>query len=175
MPIGHLLSGSALTSPGEVEVPEGHYAAESMAATVVPNRNQIMLSIALGVAHSSGAEVVATAVHAGDHEIYWDCRPDFIQAMDNIARQAIEAGYGHANIVAPYVNQTKAQIASWGAQLGVPFEDTWSCYKGGDYHCGRCGTCIERIEAFHIAGVKDPTVYQDMTMYLELRGKGKVR
>jgi 7-cyano-7-deazaguanine synthase len=73
------------------------------------------------------------------------------------------------------VNQTKAQIASWGAQLGVPFEDTWSCYKGGDYHCGRCGTCIERIEAFHIAGVKDPTVYQDMTMYLELRGKGKVR
>ena len=153
------LSGSSLTSD-DIAVPDGHYAEETMRITVVPNRNLIMLSVAAGIAVSEGADVLATGVHAGDHFIYPDCRPEFIDA----ARAAIQLGTeGHCaegfTLEAPFVNKTKADIAAYGHELNVMFETTWSCYKGGDIHCGTCGTCYERHEAFIDAGVTDPTVY----------------
>jgi 7-cyano-7-deazaguanine synthase len=153
------LGGSALTDDA-VDVPHGHYAEASMAATVVPNRNAIMLSIATGIAVARGAVFVAAAMHAGDHPIYPDCRPEFITAFDDAMALGTE---GHAregfHVVAPFVHFTKADIVGIGEELGVPFAETWSCYEGGELHCGRCGTCVERIEAFDIAGVNDPTVY----------------
>lgn len=155
--VGKLLSGSALTD-SSIEVPDGHYEAPSMRITVVPNRNAIMLSVAYGVAVAQGASVVATAVHSGDHHIYPDCRPEFIAAFDAMQRLAV-AGFGDIQISTPFVETTKAEIVALGASLGVPFGDTWSCYKGGAEHCGKCGTCVERREAFQIAGVIDPTSY----------------
>jgi 7-cyano-7-deazaguanine synthase len=152
----HHLTGSALTD--DIDVPDGHYAEQTMRATVVPNRNAIMLSVAVGVAVSRGLEQVATAVHAGDHFIYPDCRPEFIAAMDRAARTGTES-FGDIRIVAPFVNVTKADIATIGASVGAPFPLSWSCYKGGEIHCGACGTCYERREAFTVAGVPDPTVY----------------
>jgi 7-cyano-7-deazaguanine synthase len=159
--VGRLLSGSALTD--DVDVPHGHYAEESMAVTVVPNRNAIMLSIAYGVAVAKGAQVVAAAVHAGDHYVYPDCRPGFIEAFDAMQKKAVE-GFGDPSLrlYTPFVHKTKAQIAEVGASLGVPYEDTWSCYEGGKVHCGLCGTCHERKEAFELAGIPDPTVYRDL-------------
>jgi 7-cyano-7-deazaguanine synthase len=154
---GRLLAGSALTDP-EVPVPDGHYAEESMRATVVPNRNAIMLSIAYGVAVAERAEVVAVGVHAGDHYIYPDCRPSFLDAFAAMQAQATE-GFGTPQLQAPFAQLTKAQIVTIGQQLGVPFASTWSCYKGGPTHCGTCGTCYERAEAFMVAGVPDPTRY----------------
>lgn len=158
--IGKLLSGSALTD-SSVDVPDGHYTDESMKATVVPNRNAILLSVATGLAVASGATTVATAVHAGDHPIYPDCRPAFVDAFDHMARIA-NAGFADPNfqVVAPYMSLSKAEIVGRGAALGVPFELTWSCYRGDDEHCGRCGTCVERQEAFELAEVPDPTVYE---------------
>jgi 7-cyano-7-deazaguanine synthase len=154
-----LLHGSALTT-GDVDVPEGHYEAESMKATVVPNRNMIMLSIAVGVAIAERADFVATGVHAGDHYIYPDCRPAFINSINQTAQIATE-GFKRPgfSIDAPFVTIGKHDIVKLGATLNVPYEDTWSCYKGGYYHCGVCGTCVERKEAFSLAGVKDPTEY----------------
>lgn len=158
--VGRLLSGSALTD--DIEVPHGHYAEETMAVTVVPNRNAIMLSVAYGAAVADGAEMVAAAVHAGDHFVYPDCRPAFVEAFDAMERLATE-GFGHPELRlhAPFVDKTKADIAKIGAELGVPYGDTWSCYEGGEVHCGLCGTCTERKEAFELAGVADPTVYRD--------------
>jgi 7-cyano-7-deazaguanine synthase len=146
---------SALTTPG-LGVPHGHYTAETMAATVVPNRNATMLSAAAGIAASRGLATVVTAVHAGDHAIYPDCRPEFITALST----ATELGCG-VTITAPFVHTTKTDIAREGAALNTPYDLTWSCYEGGDTHCGRCGTCVERAEAFHDAGVTDPTTYTD--------------
>jgi 7-cyano-7-deazaguanine synthase len=156
--LGRLLKGSALTD--DVPVPHGHYAAPSMAVTVVPNRNAIMLSIAYGVAVAEHATIVATAVHAGDHPIYPDCRPAFIAAFDAMQRVAVE-DYGdpELRLLAPFVNSGKHDIVRVGHDLGVPFAQTWSCYEGGERHCGRCGTCVERRESFELAGVADPTVY----------------
>lgn len=153
-----LLKGSALTD--DVSVPHGHYAAESMRLTVVPNRNAIMLSIAWGLACSSGADVLACGVHAGDHFIYPDCRPEFIEQLG----QAMLTGtVGHRaeglQLIAPFVDKTKTDIAAIGGALGVPFEHTWTCYEGGEIHCGKCGSCTERREAFRDSGVPDPTVY----------------
>lgn len=155
--VGALLGGSALTDDA-VPVPDGHYAEDSMKATVVPNRNAIMLSIAAGVAVARGARRVATAVHAGDHFIYPDCRPAFIDALDLAIRTGTE-GFGGVGIVAPFIQFGKHDICALGAELDVPLDITWSCYKGADAHCGTCGTCVERIEAFTLAGVGDPTVY----------------
>ena len=157
--VGPLLSGSALTD--YTDVPYGHYAAENMTVTVVPNRNAIMLSIAYGVAVARKASLVACAVHAGDHYVYPDCRPEFIEAFDRMQRRAVE-GFGDPNLrlYAPFVHKTKAEIVD-GAALGVPYEDTWSCYEGSELHCGLCGTCNERKEAFQIAGVSDPTEYRE--------------
>lgn len=157
--VGRLLTGSALTDPS-IPVPHGHYQAESMRSTVVPNRNAIFLSVAVGVAAARGAQFVATAVHAGDHAIYPDCRPEFITAADQAALTGT-AGYGDVHIIAPFVRSTKTEIAALGKKLDVPFGLTWSCYEGGDAHCGRCGTCTERIEAFAAAWIPDPTVYAD--------------
>ncbi|NBJ13895.1 7-cyano-7-deazaguanine synthase QueC [Microvirga arsenatis] len=157
-PVGRLLTGSALTS-GEA-VPEGHYAEDTMRVTVVPNRNAIMLTIAFGVAAAGQAEAVAAAVHGGDHFIYPDCRPDFVNAFEAMQRHALE-GLARIALYTPFVRQGKADIVGEGARLGVPFAETWSCYQGGERHCGRCGTCVERREAFHLAAVNDPTLYED--------------
>jgi 7-cyano-7-deazaguanine synthase len=144
------------------EVPEGHYAEDTMRQTVVPNRNMVMLAIAGSVAVAKAADVLATGVHAGDHFIYPDCRPGFIDAMGRALVLGNEGfGSDEFRLEAPFVNMSKAAIVSLGAELVVPFEKTWSCYFGGDIHCGKCGTCVERIEAFMLAGVYDPTTYED--------------
>lgn len=150
------LKGSALTDPS-VEVPEGHYAAETMKATIVPNRNMMMLSIAAAVAIGMSADGVAMGVHAGDHPIYPDCRPEFFTA----ASVAVALGTGQQlDVCTPFIKLTKADIAKLGDDLGVPWHETWSCYVGEAQHCGRCGTCVERAEAFELAGVPDPTPYE---------------
>ncbi|ODA93087.1 7-cyano-7-deazaguanine synthase QueC [Mesorhizobium sp. SEMIA 3007] len=161
--VGRNLSGSALTD--NVDVPDGHYAEDSMRITVVPNRNAIMLAIAFGVAAAQKADAVATAVHGGDHFIYPDCRPAFIDAFQTMQNHAL-AGYADIRLYAPYVNMSKADIVSEGARYATPFEATWSCYKGGARHCGRCGTCVERREAFDLAGIADPTDYEDADFWL---------
>jgi 7-cyano-7-deazaguanine synthase len=150
-----LLAGSSLTSP-EIAVAEGHYTAESMKSTVVPNRNMILLAVAAGHALSIGAGQVAYAAHAGDHAIYPDCRREFADAL---ARAMALADWKKLELARPFVDWTKAGIVRRGAELGAPFALTWSCYKGGERHCGRCGTCVERREAFELAGVEDPTSY----------------
>jgi len=162
--IGRQLTGSALTD--DVDVPDGHYAEDTMKITVVPNRNAIMLTIAYGIAASRGAEAVATAVHGGDHFIYPDCRPDFTQSFEAMQRHALE-GVADIRLYTPYVHASKAEIAAEGLTLGVDYRGTWSCYKGGERHCGRCGTCVERREAFHLAGGTDPTDYADQAFWKE--------
>jgi len=158
--LGRLFKGSALTD--DIPVPHGHYAAPSMAVTVVPNRNAIMLAAAYGVAVAENATMVATGVHAGDHPIYPDCRPAFIGAFDTMQKLAVE-GCGHPDLHlhAPYAGFTKHDIVALGASLNVPFDQTWSCYEGLEFHCGKCGTCVERREAFQLANVPDPTRYRD--------------
>ncbi len=143
---------SALTSD-DIPVPEGHYAAESMKATVVPMRNAIFLSVAVGHAWSIGAEQVATAIHAGDHAIYPDCRPEFLDAFNTMVKTASD-GFVTPQVVAPFVHISKTEIAKIGHTLGVPWELTWSCYKGDCKHCGVCGTCVERREALADDGVR---------------------
>ncbi len=157
--LASVLTGSALTDM-TIDVPDGHYRDESMRATVVPNRNAIFLSVATGLAVAIGADTVAIAVHAGDHPIYPDCRPAFITAFEQQARLANE-GFSHPDlrIEAPFLASTKVDIVRLGAELGVDLAATWSCYRGGDRHCGTCGTCVERREAFRDAGVIDPTSY----------------
>jgi 7-cyano-7-deazaguanine synthase len=203
----HLISNSALTSDNRfeaakaagmmvpdsyVEVPDGHYAEDTMKATVVPNRNMIMLSIAAGVAVNREANTVATGVHAGDHFIYPDCRPEFIFAAgqtmiwgnegfhnfdiefngnDPKNAELVAAGYTSAAlpIYAPFLYWTKASIAHRAIELGVPLHMTWSCYKGRENHCGRCGTCVERLEAIDSAIRQDigndTWTTDDLTVY----------
>lgn len=156
--IGAALTGSALTD--DIDVPDGHYAEETMKITVVPNRNAIMLTIAYGIAAANGDEAVATAVHGGDHFIYPDCRPAFTESFDTMQRAALD-GYADVRLSTPFVHRSKADIVTEGAKVNTPFADTWSCYKGGEHHCGRCGTCVERREAFDLAGIEDPTTYED--------------
>jgi 7-cyano-7-deazaguanine synthase len=153
--IRHLLSGSALTDSG-VEVPHGHYEDESMKATVVPNRNMIMLSVAAGAAIARGFDAVAYGAHAGDHTIYPDCRPEFAEAVE---KALALCHFTRIELVRPFVKETKGGICRIGDELGVDFSRTWSCYEGGEFHCGKCGTCVERKEAFEEAGVQDPTEY----------------
>lgn len=160
--VAKLLPGSALTD--DVEVPEGHYAADNMATTVVPNRNAIMLSIAFGVASAANCDAVGTAVHGGDHFIYPDCRPGFVTAFQAMQDEALE-GMPCPSLFTPYLKADKTEIARDAGRFGTPIADTWSCYKGGTVHCGRCGTCVERIEALHLAGVTDPTTYTDPTYW----------
>lgn len=141
---------------GADAIPEGHYAAENMKSTVVPFRNGIMLAVAAGVAESRNLTKLLIANHGGDHTIYPDCRPEFISAMDS----ATNAGtYVGVRVVAPYTNITKGDIARIGKKLGIDYAETWSCYKGGEKHCGKCGTCVERKEALAYAGIEDTTEY----------------
>lgn len=178
------LSSSESSLISNNDVPEGHYAEENMKSTVVPNRNMIMISIAGGIAVAKDCDYVALGVHAGDHFIYPDCRPSFIYSVSD-ALITGNKGFGFGRtvspgpILAPYINTSKADIALRALELGVPLEQTWSCYKGGDVHCGRCGTCVERLEAIHEAqavfGEKHPykvtpvdmTAYEDVNYWKE--------
>jgi len=153
---------SALLNPDHA-IPEGHYEEETMKATVVPFRNGIMLSVAAGLAESLGLAYIVLGNHAGDHAVYPDCRADFIAQMNG----AILMGTGGmVHIRAPFTQITKQEIAELGAKLGVPWVDTYSCYKGGKYHCGRCSTCVERIWALRYLG--DPTLYVDPNFAMKL-------
>ena len=146
---------SALLQSGSA-IPDGHYEEDSMKQTVVPFRNGIMLAIAAGFAESQEAEGLVIAAHSGDHAIYPDCRGDFMKAMGD----AIQLGtYAEMTLLRPFIDQRKEDIATCGEALGVDFTETWSCYKGGEHHCGTCGTCVERKEAFQVAGLPDPTIY----------------
>lgn len=162
--LGASMPGSALTDP-LVDVPEGHYTDESMAATVVPFRNGILLSVAAAVAQANKGDRVAYAAHAGDHAIYPDCRPEFADAME----AAINVGTdGGIKMTRPFIGWTKADIAVAAVENDVPIGETWSCYRGGEVQCGRCATCFERREAFHVAGLDDPTIYEDRTPIQDL-------
>ena len=143
---------------GAEAILEGNYDEENMKSTVVPFRNGIMLSIAAGVAESNGLKYVMMANHGGDHTIYPDCRPEFVSAMSEATRLGTYPGI---EVLAPYTGITKSDIARHGKALGIDYAETWSCYKGGEHHCGKCGTCRERIEALADAGIEDHTVYDE--------------
>ncbi len=158
VPLGfmHQYFKSSLLESGE-SIPDGSYDEENIKSTVVPFRNGVMLAVAAGIAESNGLTKVLIANHGGDHTIYPDCRPEFIAAMD----AAVEAGtFARVRVVAPYTNISKADIARRGRALGIDYAETWSCYKGGNVHCGTCGTCVERKEALREAGIEDNTPYQ---------------
>lgn len=141
---------------GADAVPEGHYTDDNMKSTVVPFRNGIMLSVAVGIAESNGLKYVMMANHGGDHTIYPDCRPEFVEAFNAAAAAGTYDGVG---LLAPYTGITKSEIAAKGKGMGIDYAETWSCYKGGERHCGRCGTCVERREALAEAGITDTTEY----------------
>lgn len=142
---------------GAEAIPEGHYADDNMKSTVVPFRNGIMLAIAIGIAESNNLDQVFIANHDGDHTIYPDCRPEFINAIDAAATAGT---YNNVKVIAPYTKITKSDIARIGKRLGIDYAETWSCYKGGEVHCGKCGTCVERKEALAEAGIEDKTIYE---------------
>jgi len=154
--MNQLFKSGLLKSGGEI--PEGHYEELTMRQTVVPFRNGIMMSIVAGFAESEGAKGLVIAAHSGDHAIYPDCREGFMKSMG----EAIRLGtYENVEVIRPFIAMNKAEIAKRGQELGVDFSLTWSCYKGDDIHCGKCGTCVERREAFILAGMKDPTAYKE--------------
>jgi len=156
----HAGSESSLINP-DVDVPDGHYAEESMKSTVVPNRNMIMASIAAGIAVSAKANILGLGVHSGDHFIYPDCRPEFFYYLEH-ALQLGNEGFGHPKpmeLFTPWMHRTKTDIVRQAHIWDVPLQFTWSCYKGNEVHCGTCGTCVERKEAFEQAGVEDKTIY----------------
>ncbi len=153
--IGEHFSSDLLAGGGEI--PKGHYEEETMKKTVVPFRNGIMLAVAAGFAESKGAHGLVIAAHSGDHAIYPDCREDFMRAMGDALRCGT---YAEIELLRPFIRMTKAGIAARGHELGVDFSQTWSCYAGGEIHCGECGTCVERREAFLLSGVPDPTGYR---------------
>ena len=152
--MGQYFNSSLLS--GDDAIPDGNYAEENMRSTVVPFRNGIMLSVAVGLAESRNMKFVMMANHGGDHTIYPDCRPEFVEAFDAAARAGTYIGVG---LLSPYCNLTKGQIAMRGRELGIDYSETWSCYRGGEHHCGRCGTCRERREALAEAGINDNTQY----------------
>ena len=153
--MGQYFNSSLLS--GDDAIPDGNYAEENMRSTVVPFRNGIMLSVAVGLAESRNLKFVMMANHGGDHTIYPDCRPEFVEAFDAAARAGTYIGVG---LLSPYCNLTKGQIAMRGRELGIDYSETWSCYRGGEHHCGRCGTCRERREALAEAGINDNTKYE---------------
>ena len=154
--VNQLFASDLLRSGGDI--PEGHYAAENMKRTVVPFRNGIMLAIACGLAESREADALVIAAHSGDHAIYPDCREPFMRAMADAMKHGT---YAHIELLRPFIDCDKAEIVRRGAKLGIDYAHTWSCYKGTDIHCGKCGTCVERREAFLLAGLPDPTAYED--------------
>lgn len=163
--LGVAFSNSALTcKDNSIAVPHGHYAEDSMKATVVPNRNMILLSLAVGVAINRGAAFVAYGAHAGDHAIYPDCRPEF---ADAIAHAVSLCDWKPPHVLRPFIDMTKADIVRAGVRLNVHFDETWTCYEGGEVACGKCGTCVERLEAFALADTVDPLEYQDRISWRE--------
>lgn len=153
--MSEVMSGSSLTS--DIDVPEGHYEEDTMKSTVVPNRNMILLSLATGYAVTRGAGAVWYGAHGGDHAIYPDCRPEFVEKMDAVCRIA---NYEPVAIEAPFMNMDKGQILAEGLKLGLDYADTWTCYNGRERACGRCGSCVERLEAFAANGLADPLAYE---------------
>lgn len=154
--MSEVMAGSSLTS--DAEVPEGHYEEDSMKSTVVPNRNMILLSLATGYAVTVGAGAVWYGAHGGDHAIYPDCRPEFVEKMDAVCRIA---NYEPVGIEAPFMALDKGEILAEGLKLGLDYSQTWTCYNGRDKACGRCGSCVERLEAFAAHGLDDPLAYED--------------
>lgn len=154
--MGRYFKSSLLS--GANAIPEGHYDTQNMQSTVVPFRNGIMLAVAVGMAESRGLTTVMMANHGGDHAVYPDCRPDFVEAFSMAAQRGTYEG---VTLYAPYTGITKSDIARKGKSLGIDYAETWSCYKGGTRHCGRCGTCVERREALADAGIADTTEYED--------------
>lgn len=159
LPVGSFLTGSSLTD-GNVAVPHGHYSEETMRKTVVPGRNAMMLSMAWGIACARGCAELGTAVHAGDHYIYPDCRPDFVRQLELALRTGSD-GHGGENmrLCTPFLYLNKLHILRLGHKLGVDYGHTWTCYEGGEVSCGKCGSCTERLEAFELLGKPDPLVY----------------
>lgn len=153
--INELISGSSLTS--NIEVPEGHYADENMKSTVVPNRNMILLSLAVGYATSIKASKVFFGAHGGDHHVYPDCRPDFVKKMNEVCAVA---NYDFVEVVTPYLTSNKTEILRDGLKMNLDYSLTWTCYNGREKACGRCGSCVERLEAFEENQAKDPLAYE---------------
>ncbi|MCG7536874.1 7-cyano-7-deazaguanine synthase QueC [Pseudoalteromonas sp. OOF1S-7] len=153
--INQLIGGSSLTD--DIDVPEGHYEEESMKSTVVPNRNMILLSLAVGYAVSLKASKVFYGAHSGDHAIYPDCRPEFVKKMDDVCRIA---NYEEIEIVCPYLNNSKIEILTDGLKMGLDYSKTWTCYNGREKACGKCGACQERLEAFELNQASDPLPYE---------------
>ena len=153
--INQLLAGSSLTD--DIDIPEGHYEAESMKSTVVPNRNMILLSLAVGYAVSVKASQVYYGAHSGDHAIYPDCRPEFVMKMNDVCQIA---NYEAVEIFSPYLNDTKSDILTDGIKMGLSYDDTWTCYNGREKACGKCGACQERLEAFADNNATDPLAYE---------------
>lgn len=153
--INQLIGGSSLTS--DIDIPEGHYEEQSMKSTVVPNRNMILLSMAVGYAVSLDANKVYYGAHSGDHAIYPDCRPEFVHKMNDVC--AI-ANYEAVEIVTPYIDASKIEILTDGLAMGLDYGETWTCYNGRENACGVCGACQERLEAFEKNNVQDPLTYE---------------
>ncbi|ABC33275.1 predicted PP-loop superfamily ATPase [Hahella chejuensis KCTC 2396] len=155
--INSLLAGSSLTD--DIQVPEGHYEEENMKSTVVPNRNMILLSLAIGYAVSLKAEAVYYGAHGGDHAIYPDCRPAFVEIMSEASKLA---NYEPVEVRAPYLYETKIEILRRGLALGLDYGQTWTCYNGREKACGKCGSCVERLEAFDKNDATDPLAYESV-------------
>lgn len=155
IPFVNELFSSSLLASGE-EIPEGPYASDNISSTVVPFRNGIMLSIAVGYAENLGIETVLIASHSGDHPIYPDCRQGFTDAMSMASR---EGTFSRVTILAPFASYSKKDIAELGREMGFDFRMTFSCYKGQEMHCGRCATCLERKAALSHEQGLDPTEY----------------
>ncbi len=153
--INQLLAGSSLTD--DIDIPEGHYEAENMKSTIVPNRNMILLSLAVGYAVSVGAAQVYYGAHSGDHAIYPDCRPEFVQKMSDVCQIA---NYESVEIFSPYLEVNKTAILTDGISMGLDYSNTWTCYNGREKACGKCGACQERLEAFCDNNITDPIAYE---------------
>ena len=154
-PINQLMQSSSLV--GSEDVPEGHYESDNMKSTVVPNRNMILLSLAIGYAVDIKAGKVYYGAHSGDHAIYPDCRPEFVHKMNEVAGIA---NYEHVSIETPYLNASKGEILEDGLKMGLSYENTWTCYNGRKKACGKCGACVERLEAFAHNQQTDPLAYE---------------
>ncbi len=153
--INQLLAGSSLTD--DIDIPEGHYEAENMKSTIVPNRNMILLSLAVGYAVSVGAAQVYYGAHSGDHAIYPDCRPEFVKKMNDVCQIA---NYESVEIFSPYLDVNKTAILTDGISMGLNYSNTWTCYNGREKACGKCGACQERLEAFSDNNIVDPIAYE---------------
>jgi len=175
-PFGDLLIGSSLTDSKNIPVPEGHYEEENMSHTVVPGRNAMMLSIAWAVGMAEGCHHIACGVHAGDHAIYPDCRANFIANLNLSLRLGTTGRLSEGmSFKVPFQHLTKLEILKMGINLSVPFEDTWTCYVGGDAACGKCGSCVERLSSFEAANSVDPITYEDRESWVKLINDYKIK